>query len=91
MDPDAQHDPDHGRQRDERLDLPVVGRREVARVERQEEDGENARDEPAEPVDRRVLAEPLELCAERTSEASVESEQAVGDAVEVVNLLDVGA
>ena len=57
--------PMHRRERDERLDLSVVGRREVARVERQEEDGEDARDEPAEAVDRRVLAEPLQFRAER--------------------------
>ncbi len=65
VDAHPQHDPDDRRERDERLDLAVVGRREVARVEREEEDGEDARDEPAEAVDRRVLAEPAELRAER--------------------------
>ena len=67
-------DPDHGGERDERLDLPVVGRREVARVEREQEDGEDPRDEPAEAVDRRVLAEPAEFRRrDRPSEASVEA------------------
>ncbi len=61
VDPHAQDDSDDRRERDERLDLPVVGRREVARVQRQQEDREDPGHEPAEPVDRRVLAEPPEL------------------------------
>ncbi len=64
VDAEPQDDSDHRRERDERLDLPVVGWGEVARVERQQEDGEDPRDEPPEAVDRRVLAEPLELRAE---------------------------
>ncbi len=65
VDPHAEHDPDHRRERDERLDLAVVGRREVARVQREKKDGEDPRDEPAEAVDRGVLAEPPELVSER--------------------------
>ena len=64
VDAHAEHDSDHGRERDERLDLAVVRRREVPRVQREEEDGEDPRDEPAEAVDRGVLAEPAELGAE---------------------------
>ncbi len=61
----AEGDPDDRRERDERLDLAVVGGREVPRVERQEEDGDDPRDEAAEPVDRGVLSEPLDLRADR--------------------------
>ena len=53
----------HGRQRDERLDQPVVAGREVARVQGQQEDAEDARDDAPEPVDRGVaqqLLEPLD-------------------------------
>ena len=55
----AESDADDGGERDQCLHHAVVRGREIARVERQEEDGEDARDEPAEPVDRRVLAEPF--------------------------------
>ena len=65
VDPHAEHDPDDRRERDEGLDLAVVRRREVPRVQRKEEDGEDPRDEPAEAVDRRVLPEPPELVSER--------------------------
>ncbi len=61
----AEDDPDDGGERDERLDLPVVGRREVSRVQREQEHSEDPRDEAAEPVDDGVLAQPLELPAER--------------------------
>ena len=63
--PEAEDDHEHGRQRDDGLDLAEAGRAEVARVERQQEHGEDPRDEAAEAVDRGVLAEPLELRAER--------------------------
>ena len=91
VDPHTEHDPDDGRERDERLDLAVVRRREVTRVQGKKEDGEDPRDEPAEAVDRRVLPEPPELRLRAPSETSVEREQAVGDAFEVVYLLDVRA
>ncbi len=51
-------------ERDERLHGSVVGRREVARVERQQQQRDEARDEAAQPVDRRVLGEPRDLAAE---------------------------
>ena len=60
-DPGAQHRHQHHRERDERLDRAVVPRREVPRVQRQQQDGEDPREEPAEAVDRRVLGEPLHL------------------------------
>ena len=41
----------HGGQRDERLDQPVIARRQVARVQRQQEHAEDPRDDRAEPVD----------------------------------------
>ena len=65
VDPHAEHDPDDGRERDEGLDLAVVRRREIARVQREQEDGEDPRDEPAEAVDRGVFPEPPELVSER--------------------------
>ena len=64
-DPELEDDREHGDERDQRLDLAVVGRREVVRVERQQEDGEDPRDEAAEAVDRGVLAEPFQLAGER--------------------------
>ena len=60
----AENDHQHARQRDDRLDLPEARRPEVVRVEREEEDREDPRDEPAEPVDRRVLREAPDLEAE---------------------------
>ena len=45
----------------QRLHGAVVLAREVARVERQQEDREDARDEPAQSVYSCVPAEPLEL------------------------------
>ena len=100
-------DGDRG-ERDDEADGAEVLPVEVPRVERQQEDGEDARDEPAEAVDRRVAAEPPELRAEAHGavekvpdtffpalgpflEPSVEVEQAVGDPLEVVHALDVGA
>ena len=62
--PSAEDRGEDGGERDERLDCAVVGRREVARVERQQQERDEARDEAAEPVDRRVLREPRDLAAE---------------------------
>ncbi len=64
-DPELEHDREHRDERDQRLDLAVVGRREVVRVEGQQKDGEDPRDEAAEAVDHGVLAEPLQLAGER--------------------------
>src|SRR2546426_2176244 len=53
------------------LHAPVRPGRQVVRVERKEQRREDARHEPAEPVDRAVTAEPLQLLArseEHTSE-----------------------
>jgi hypothetical protein len=47
---------DDRRQRDERLDRPVVRGREEARVEREQEDGDEPLDQAADAVDRGVLA-----------------------------------
>ena len=49
------------RERDERLDGSVVGRRQVARIEREQKKGDEARDEAAQPIDRRVLGEACDL------------------------------
>ena len=54
---------DRGRRGDD-LDAAVCARRKVVRVQRQQERREDARDEPAEAVDRRVAAQPLELLSE---------------------------
>ena len=136
--PGAQDQAHHRGEREERLDLPVVGRGQVARVERQQEHRDDARHETADPVDRGVAAEPAELRAEparrrwperaaarrrgdglevvvaereggraiarvldrrvdrralagRLEHGVVELDQAVGDALEVVDALDVGA
>jgi hypothetical protein len=64
-DPHAEDDHEHGRERDDGLDLPEAAGAEVGRVEREEEDGEDPRDEPTEAVHGRVLPEPLDLRAER--------------------------
>ena len=78
-------------QRDDGLDLAEPDPAEVVRVEREQEDRDDPRDQPADAVDRRVrrrgavsslVRGPLQL--------SVDVEQAVGDAVDVVHLLDVG-
>ena len=63
-DAEAEDRGEDGGERDERLDGAVVGRREVARVEREQQQRDEARDEPAQPVDRRVLGEPRDLAAE---------------------------
>ena len=74
------------------LDLAVSPGCQVVRVEREQQDREDARDEPAESVDRRVAGEPPDLEREaHHPEGTVEVEQAVGDPVDVVDLLDVGA
>ena len=64
-DPELEHDREHGDEGDQRLDLAVVRGREVVRVEGQQKDSEDPRDEAAEAVDRGVLAEPLQLAGER--------------------------
>jgi hypothetical protein len=51
---------EHGREGDERLDQSVVARREVPRVERQEQDAEHAGNDAAEAVDRRVSEQLLD-------------------------------
>ena len=63
-DPEPQHDHAHGRQRDDRLDLAEADRAEVRRVDRQQEDGDEAGDDAPEPVDRRLRAEPLQFTRE---------------------------
>ena len=50
----------HGRQRDERLDQPVVARGQVARVQRQQQHAEDPRDDRAQAVDRRVAEQLLQ-------------------------------
>ena len=60
----AKDDHEDRRQRDERLDRSVIRRRQIVRVERQQQDGENPRDEPADAVDEGVTAESLELRGE---------------------------
>ena len=60
-DASPKHDQQHGRRRHEELDLPVVGRREIRRVQRQEKDAEKPGDEIAEPVDRRMPRQPGEV------------------------------
>ena len=83
---------EHGRESDDEPDGAEVVAVEVARVDRQQEHRDHARDDPAEPVDRRVLAQAAHLHCERGHlETSVEGEQAVGDRLEVVDALDVGA
>ncbi len=83
---------EHGREGDEEPDGAEVLAGQVARVDRQQEHRDHARDDSAEPVDRRVLAQAAHLHCERGHlETSVECEQAVGDRLEVVHLLDVGA
>jgi hypothetical protein len=64
-DPELKNDHEHRRQRDDRLDLPESARAEVMRVEREQEHGEDPRDDPAEPVDRGVSAEAPHLRRER--------------------------
>ena len=51
---------EHSRQRDERLDQSVVARRQVARVQRQKQHAEDARDDAADAVDGRVPQELFE-------------------------------
>ena len=68
-DPCAENRDEDRAQRDERLDLAEVARREVARVERQQQHRQDPGDEPAEPVDRGVLAEPPELRADHRMRA----------------------
>src|SRR5262249_19580320 len=64
-DAESQDDGQHRRLRHERLHLAVVGRGEIPRVERQQQDGKDARHEPAQPVDDGVLAEPPKLRRDR--------------------------
>ena len=86
----AQDRDEDGVERDQDADRAEVARLEVGRVERQEEDGEDARDQSAEAVHGGLPDELAQAVGEH-SEASVESEQAVGDPLEVVDLLGVGA
>src|SRR6266545_3123176 len=67
-DAEPEDDHEHGSERDDGLDLPEADRAEVARVQRQEEYGEDAGDQPAEPVDGGVLPEPLDLRAEHVAQ-----------------------
>ena len=90
-DAELEHDREHRRRRGDDLDLAVRARREVVRVQRQQEHREDARHHPAEPVDGGVAAEPLQLVAELHLQPSVEVDQAGGDGVGVVDPLDVGA
>ena len=60
----TEHQPHHRRQGEERLDLAVVGRRQVARVDGQQEHGDHARHEAADPVDQGVAPEAPELARE---------------------------
>ncbi len=105
--PELEHDRDHGSGGDERLDLAVVGGGEVARVQRQEDDGKDPRHEASEPVDRRLLRQPRDLVEDRDSpplrrrakrggllaghDLVVELEQPPCVPVGVVHLLDVPA
>ena len=61
----ANHDHGDGHDRHEQLDAAVVPRRDVARVERQHEDGEEAGRKAADPVDRGVPAQLEQLGRER--------------------------
>ena len=63
-DPQAQHDYEHAREGDDRLDLPEADSAEVHGVDRDQEDGDQAGDHAAEAVDRRLRPEPLELARE---------------------------
>ncbi len=58
-DPELQRDREHRRRRGHELDAAVRAGRQVVRVEREQQRREDPRHEPAEPVDRGVLAEPL--------------------------------
>ena len=60
----AQHDHGDGGGRGQRLHAAERPWREIARVERQQQDREDPRDEAAEPVDHRMPPEPLELLSE---------------------------
>ena len=60
-DPAAQDRHEDGAERDHDADRAEVGRVEVARVERQQEERDHARDHAAEPVDRRVPREAFQL------------------------------
>ena len=68
-DPEPQHDHEHARQRDHGLDLAEADGAEVDGVDREQEDGDQARDDPAESVDGRLRAESLELADEHYSAA----------------------
>ena len=63
-DAEAQHDHEHRRQRDDRLDLSEPGPAEVVRVQRQQQDGEDPRDEPADAVHDGVPTESFQLRCE---------------------------
>ena len=60
----ANEDDAHRHRRHEELDAAVIARRDVARVERQHEDGEEARHEAADAIDRRVAGQFEELGGE---------------------------
>ena len=64
-DAEAQDRDGDGGDGDDDSDGAEVGRVEVARVEREEKERENARDDPADPVDGGVTAEAAKLRAER--------------------------
>ena len=63
-DPHLQEDREHRDCSRDDLDAAERSRREEVRVERQQESREDARHESAEPVDRAVPPEPLELFSE---------------------------
>ena len=68
-DPGAQHDHEHGGERDQGLDRAVVRARQVVRVEREEENRQDPRHEPADPVHERVTSEALQLGGEAHSDS----------------------
>ena len=67
LDARAEDDRQHDRQREQRLDVPVAGRRHLVGVEREQDDREDSRDEAAQAVDEGLAAEAAQLRSERPS------------------------